>query len=104
MKVNGKKGIREGYAKEFLPYGNWYEEEIKNDAYGGYGIYYFRNGDKFEGGWNDGYPNGLGIFYSSFGFQIEWYFKRTKLELILIIIHKIFLFLNDLYSKFLETK
>ena len=81
-----KNDIREGYAKEYLPNGNWYKGEIKNEKYDGYGIFCFPNGDLFEGGWKKACPNGYGIFYSSLGFQIEWYFKGTKLNSFILII------------------
>ena len=78
--------------------------EIKNEKYDGYGILYFPNGDLFEGGWKNGGPNGYGIFYSSLGFKIKWFFRGTKLETFIVLIYKIFLFLSGFYFMLLRNK
>ena len=96
--------IRKGYAKEYCCNGDWYEGEIKNDMYNGFGIYNFSNGDRLEGEWKDWMDNGNGIFYSSLGFEIKRYFKLSKFEKIFLLIHEILLFLNHLYSIILRKK
>ena len=62
------------------------------------------NGDRYEGQFKKGIYNGYGIFYSTLGFQYKGYFIECLFIKILVIIYKILLILNHLYSLIMRNK
>ncbi|KAL7548590.1 hypothetical protein ACHAWF_011870, partial [Thalassiosira exigua] len=56
---------RQGQGKMSYASGNWYEGGFVDDKYhGDRGIYYWSDGDEYEGSWQDGERHGKGIFRS----------------------------------------
>ena len=51
----------------------YYIGQRKEDRYNGEGTLYYKNGDKYEGGWKDGDYCGQGILYKSMEISIEVY-------------------------------
>ena len=48
--------------------GNRHEGEYENDMLEGKGVFYYKNGDKFEGTWEDNNKHGVGKFTTASGF------------------------------------
>ena len=70
----------------------------------GYGIFYYKNYDKYEGQFKEGDFDGFGVFYSSLGFKYKTNFNNCLFKNIPINIYKIILILNYLYSIFIKNK
>ena len=70
----------------------------------GYGIFYFLNGDRYEGKWKNGFSEGYGILYSSLGWKVQRYFRYNLKDKFLFFLYKIILLLHNLYSSLLRNK
>ena len=69
INIQEKLKIKEGYGIYRIYYfsdGDKYEGEWKNDKREGYGIYY-SDRDKYEGEWKNDLKDGYGIYYYSNG-------------------------------------
>ena len=83
-KLKYEKGIKIGqiFVKGaeiiFLPNGDKYEGEFKNEKFHGQGKYSFSNGNIYEGKFKDGKSYGLGSFTLPDGDTFEGYFKDGK--------------------------
>ena len=61
--IQKKLKIKEGYGIYYFSNGDKYEGEWKNDKREGYGIYYYSDKDKYEGEWKNDLKDGYGIYY-----------------------------------------
>ena len=72
------KWIKEGKGIYYYYNGNKYEGDWENDEIKGKGIYYYKNGDRYEGECKDDKAEGKGIFYYNNGDKFEGYWKNNK--------------------------
>ena len=45
------------------------DSEWKDNKVDGKGIYFYNNGEKYEGEWKDNKTNGIGIYYYNNGYR-----------------------------------
>ena len=55
--------MREGKGIYYFKNGNRYEGDWKKNLQHGKGIFYFKGGERFEGDWKNGKIEGKGVFY-----------------------------------------
>ena len=60
---NLKKKLKEGRGIYYYNDGERYEGDWKNDLKDGKGIYYYNDGERYEGDWKNDLKQGKGIFY-----------------------------------------
>ena len=80
VKINNKNDKKEGKRIYYYDNGDRYEGDFKNDKKEGKGIYYYNNGDKYEGAFKNDKKEGKGIYYYNNGDRYEGGFKNDKKE------------------------
>ena len=74
------KWIKEGKGIYYYYNGNKYEGDWENDEIKGKGIYYYKNGDRYEGDLKNNKREGKGIYYYKNGDRYEGECKDDKAE------------------------
>ena len=73
-------GLREGRGIYYYKNGDRYEGFWKNNKKDGKGIYYYNDGNRYEGEWKNGIKEGKGIYYYNDGDRYEGDFKNDKYD------------------------
>ena len=73
-------GLKEGRGIFYWNNGDKYEGDWKSDKPEGKGILLLNNGDKYEGDWRNGKKEGKGIYYYNDGNRYEGDWKNDKKE------------------------
>ena len=58
------KNLKEGNGIIFWKDGSFYEGNLKDNKFNGFGRFVYSNGDFYEGNWKNGQVNGFGNYYS----------------------------------------
>jgi antitoxin component YwqK of YwqJK toxin-antitoxin module len=70
-----KHGVgTEYYADGKIKYNGNFRDNLRAD----YGVYYYRNGDRFEGWFQKNIPNGKGSYYFADGDRVTGTFKNGQ--------------------------
>ena len=73
-------GLREGKGIYYYNNGDKYEGFWKNNKKDGKGIYYYNDGNRYEGEWKNGIKEGKGIYYYNDGDRYEGDFKNDRYD------------------------
>ena len=73
-------GLPEGKGIYYYNNGDKYEGDWRNDKFEGKGIYFWNNGNRYEGSYRNGLKEGKGIFYYNNGNRYEGDWRNDKYE------------------------